>query len=113
MSKTENKSIEKYLEKRFCTWCNEHSTDDHKIIPIKGWAQQYTGIPDRIVILPYGHGTLWIEFKGGTAYGLTAMQQKWRKWLIDSDPNRYYCIDTKEDLEHLLNLIERCLTVKK
>ena len=96
-------SIEKYLESKMVRWCNDHGAK-----AIKGPAYMEAGIPDRIIVLPHGGGTLWVEFKGGTAYGLTPIQQWWKKLLLDSDPKRYFCIDTKEQLEDLINY---CLTL--
>ena len=91
-------SIEKYLEKKFVDWCREN-----KIIAVKGPAQMYKGIPDRIVIIPNG-GTIWVEFKGNTYYQLSPMQQKWKSFLLASDPDRYFCINTKEELNALIQL---------
>lgn len=93
-------SIEKYLEKKFIDWCKEH-----KVMAIKGPSQMYKGVPDRIAIIPNG-GTLWIEFKGDTYYQLTPMQQKWKSFIMASDPNRYFCVNTKEELKALITLCE-------
>jgi len=93
-------SIEKYLEHKFCDWCKQQD-----IQTVKGPSGMYKGIPDRIVIIPNG-GTLWVEFKGDTYYQLTPMQQLWKKILIQSDPERYFCINTKEELKELMDLCE-------
>jgi hypothetical protein len=45
---------------------------------------------------------VWVEVKGGTAYGLTPMQRQFKTRLMDSNPNRYFVLDTKEDLERLI-----------
>ena len=100
------KSIEKPLETKFVNWC-EHTLGGKAI---KGPAFMYTGIPDRIVVLPNGGGTLWVEFKGGTAYQLTPMQDWWRRKLIDSDSKRYFLVDNYDDLK---NLMDYCLTLIK
>lgn len=97
------KSIEKPLERSFVKWCKEYG-----IRAVKGPAYTDAGIPDRIVVIPHGGGTIWVEFKGGTAYGLTPIQEWWKRLLISSDPKRYFCIDSKEDLEKLK---EHCLTL--
>ena len=93
-------SIEKYLESKFVEWCKSVRT-----VAVKGPAQMYKGIPDRIVALPDGGGTVWVEFKGGTSYQLQPMQMHWRDLLERSNPNRYFVVDTKEDLDAL---IKRC-----
>lgn len=99
-------SIEKYLEKTFCDWCKTKGA-----IPVKGPANMYKGIPDRVVALPHGGGTIWVEFKGGTAYQLTDAQKMWRRMLIDSAPDRYFVIDSKEDLKHLIQTCEMFMRV--
>lgn len=98
-------SIEKYLEHKFVDWCKQH-----KILAVKGPATSYIGIPDRIVVLPNGGGTIWVEFKGGSYYQLTKMQTMWKAALVNSDPERYFCINSKEQLEELMN---HCLTMIK
>lgn len=100
---TTTKSIEKSLEKKFVEWCDSIGGK-----AVKGPAYMYAGIPDRIAVLPHGGGTIWVEFKGGTYYQLTPIQEHWRKRLIDSDPTRYFCIDTWEDYQ---TLIDYCLTL--
>ena len=90
-------SIEKYLEKKLVEWVRSIGGE-----AFKGPSAQYRGIPDRIVVLPMGGGTVWVEVKGGTDYGLTPMQVQFKKRLKDSNPNRYFVIDTKEDLERLI-----------
>lgn len=96
-------SIEKSLERSFVAWVKTQGGR-----AVKGPAYTDAGIPDRIVVLPDGGGTLWIEFKGGTAYGLTPMQLWWKRLLTSSDPERYRCIDTWDDLEKLK---QYCLTL--
>lgn len=71
----------------------------------KGPAMQYKGIPDRIVVLPNGGGTVWVEFKNGV-YNLTPMQKWWRDLLMSSDPERYFTVTTKDELEYCK---KRCL----
>ena len=93
-------SQEKYLERKLCEWVRSIGGE-----PVKGPSYTNKGIPDRILVLPKGGGTVWVEVKGGTYYQLTPIQQWWKELLIDSDPNRYFVIDTKEDLN---NLIETC-----
>lgn len=97
-------SNEKYLEHKF----NEF-IKSIKGVSVKGPAYMYTGIPDRIAVLPKGGGTIWVEFKGGTYYQLQPMQQWWRDVLLDSDPNRYFLVDNKEDLEALIETCKRLI----
>ena len=105
-----NTSIEKTLEKNFVSFIENICINGYYGKAIKGPSYMYTGIPDRIAILPGGGGTVWVEFKGGTYYGLTPKQVEWKQRLINSDPSRYFCIDTKEQLEELKNY---CLTLIK
>ena len=97
-------SNEKYLEHKF----NEF-IKSIKGMSIKGPAFMYTGIPDRIAVLPNGGGTIWVEFKGGTYYQLQPMQVWWKELLISSDPNRYFLVDNKEDLDHLIETCKRLI----
>ena len=101
-------SIEKYLERKFCLWLKSKGGE-----PVKGPSYTNKGIPDRIAVLPRGGGTLWIEFKGGTSYQLTPMQKWWKNLLLSSDPERYFCVDTKEDLERLIQRCESLIDSKK
>jgi hypothetical protein len=95
-------SLEKRLEKAFVKWIN---SIDGKAV--KGPAYQEMGIPDRIAVLPNGGGTVWVEFKSGDDYGLTPMQEEWKELLTSSDPERYFCVDSVE----LYNeLIDKCKT---
>ena len=97
-------SNEKYLEHKF----NEF-IKSIKGMSIKGPAFMYTGIPDRIAVLPNGGGTIWVEFKGGTYYQLQPMQVWWKELLISSDPNRYFLVDNKEDLDRLIETCKRLI----
>lgn len=87
-------SLEKLLERKLCEWVKSI-----KGRAVKGPAYTDKGIPDRIVILPHGGGTVWVEVKGGTYYQLTPMQVWWKELIMDSSPDRYFLIDTKDDLE--------------
>lgn len=66
-----------------------------------GW----TGVPDRIVLLPGG----WIAFvetkrpKGGR---LSPMQIKWSHWLQDLG-FRWYAVWNENDLQDFLQVIEQ------
>jgi hypothetical protein len=91
---------EKQLERKFCKWCRLKGIE-----PVKGPAEYAKGIPDRFLQLPNGGGTIYVEFKGTSYYGLTALQEWWKKYLLDSDPNRYYFV---EDDAGLAALQKRC-----
>lgn len=95
-------SMEKYLERKFVEW-----VDSVGGLAMKGPAALYKGVPDRIAILPYG-GTVWVEFKGGTEYGLTAMQKCFKDMLVKSDRTRYYVVDNKDDLASVIAIC-KCL----
>lgn len=97
-------SQEKPLEAKFCKWLRSVGGE-----PVKGPSFTNKGIPDRICVLPNGGGTIWVEFKGGTYYQLTPIQQWWKDLLISSDPSRYFLIDTKEDLERLIETCKRLI----
>lgn len=89
-------TLEKRLESRFCNWCK-----DKGVITVKGPSMLAKGFPDRIVILPNGAGTLYVEFKGDLYYGLTQLQEWWQRQLVYSAPRRHYVVDTDEKLEAL------------
>ena len=98
---------EKRLESNFVKWCK-----DRKIIAVKGPAPTAKGIPDRIVPLPHHGGTIYVEFKGNDSYyGLTPMQEWWKTYLQDSDPQRYFIVDTDERLEKLKHRCEEFMAV--
>ena len=94
-------ATESALEKNFSAWCQVRD-----IIPIKGPSMFAKGIPDRYVQLPDGGGTIYIEFKGTSYYGLTAMQRMWKDYLINSSPNRYFLVENTDELDALK---KRCL----
>ena len=95
-------SQEKPLERKFCEWLRSIGGE-----PVKGPSFTNKGIPDRIAVLPNGGGTVWIEFKGGTSYQLTPIQKWWRDLLMNSDPTRYFVVDTKEDLARVIETCKR------
>jgi hypothetical protein len=90
-------SQEKPLESKLVKWVTSIGGK-----AVKGPAFMYMGIPDRIIVLPNGGGTVWVEVKGGTYYTLTAMQEEWRERMLDSSPDRYFVVDNKEDLDHVI-----------
>ena len=99
-------SIEKYLENKFVEWCDEIGGK-----AFKGPAMQYKGFPDRFAILPNNGGTVYVEFKGGTEYGLTAMQKHFGRMITASDPMRYFVVDTKEDLAYLIECCKQFMNI--
>jgi hypothetical protein len=92
---------EQYLESHFVAWCKQHDA-----IAVKGPANLAKGFPDRFVALPNGAGTIYVEFKGTSYYGLQPMQKYWQKVLKNSDPYRYFVIDTKEQVLALESFCE-------
>lgn len=101
-------SNEKYLERKFNDYIKSI-----KGMSVKGPSHMYTGIPDRIAVLPNGGGTIWVEFKGGTYYQLQPMQKWWKELLVSSDPDRYFLVDTKEDLDKLVETCQRLIDTNK
>lgn len=97
-------SNEKYLERKFNEFIKSIGG-----MSVKGPSFMYTGIPDRIAVLPNGGGTIWVEFKGGTYYQLQPMQIWWKELLMSSDPNRYFLVDNKEDLDRLIETCKRLI----
>lgn len=95
-------SNEKPLERKFVKWINSIGGE-----AVKGPSNTNRGIPDRIVVLPNGGGTIWVEFKGGTYYQLTPTQVWWKDLLMSSDPKRYFLVDNQEDLDKLINTCKR------
>ena len=95
-------SQEKYLERKLCEWVRSIGGE-----PVKGPSYTNKGIPDRILVLPNGGGTVWVEVKGGTYYQLTPIQKWWKDLLMNSDPDRYFMIDTKEDLDKVIETCKR------
>jgi|LGOV01.1.fsa_nt_gb hypothetical protein len=97
---------EKRLERNFCAWCKERD-----IVPVKGPANLAKGIPDRFLGLPSGGGTIYVEFKGSSYYGLQPMQMWWQEYLLDSSLNRYFVIDNDEDLANLKSACEKFIAI--
>ena len=95
-------STEARLEKKFVQWCK-----DKDIIPIKGPSHLAKGFPDRFIQLPNGGGSAYIEFKGtSVAYDLTPMQVWWKEYLTNSNPNRYFVVENKQQLTELFEKLE-------
>jgi hypothetical protein len=92
---------EQYLESHFVKWCK-----DHDVTAVKGPVGLSKGFPDRFVALPNGAGTIYVEFKGTSDYGLSKMQLYWKQLLRDSDPYRYFVIETKEQVLALENFCQ-------
>jgi len=94
-------ATEQALEREFVNWCK-----DLDIQCIKGPSMFAKGFPDRFWQLPNGGGSVYCEFKGTSYYGLTKMQEWWQRYLVYSNPNRYFVVENKEELEQLK---KRCL----
>ena len=84
------------LEKSFVDWCNERDIE-----ALKGPVGLSKGFPDRFAMLTNGGGTVYVEFKGSGYYDLTRMQRWWQGYLRESNPNRYFVVRNREDLENL------------
>ena len=89
-------TIEKSLEASFVKWCR-----DHEIAALKGPVGLSKGFPDRFAMLPNGGGTIYVEFKGTSYYDLTEIQRWWQKYLLNSDPHRYFVVKDKLELAQL------------
>jgi len=99
-------STEQYLESNFAKWCR-----DQEIEPIKGPVATSKGFPDRFLQLPKGGGTIYVEFKGTSYYGLTPLQEWWRDYILDSSPHRYFVVENKEQLEKLKKLCQAFIAI--
>lgn len=100
-------STEAKLESKFVQWCNQRD-----IKPIKGPTATSKGFPDRFLQLPSGGGTIYIEFKGdNTYYSLSPLQEWWARYIRNSNPNRYFIVDSDEALEHVINMCEVLITI--
>jgi hypothetical protein len=100
-----NYATEKALERDFVNWCKHLD-----IQCVKGPSMFAKGFPDRFWQLPKNGGTVYAEFKGTSYYGLTPMQKWWQRYLVASNPNRYFVIEDKAELEalkkHCIQLME-------
>ena len=85
------------LERNFTKWC----MDTYEVYAVKGPAHFAKGFPDRFLQLPNGGGTIYVEFKGTSYYGLTKMQEWWRDYIKESSPHRYFLVENPEELEAL------------
>ena len=94
-------SYEKRLENNFVEWCKKRD-----IIAIKGPAQTAKGFPDRFLQLPHGGGSIYVEFKGDSYYGLSKIQKWWKKYIKDSSPHRYFIVDDMKSLDRLKRACE-------
>ena len=92
---------EKRLESNFVKWCK-----DKEIIAVKGPAHNAKGFPDRFLQLPNGGGTIYVEFKGDTYYGLSKIQEWWGEYIKESSPHRYFVVGSDEELARLKRACE-------
>ncbi len=99
-------TIEKRLENNFVKWCRERDIE-----PIKGPTATSKGFPDRFLQLPTGGGTIYVEFKGSSYYSLSTLQQWWKNYIQQSSPNRYFVIDTEEQLALLKQRCEQFIAI--
>ena len=99
-------TVEQRLEAKFVKWCKERGME-----PMKGPVGLSKGFPDRFVQLSNLGGTIYVEFKGTSYYGLSPMQVWWKEYIMASSPNRYFIIDTDADLEKLFKRVEQFMTI--
>jgi hypothetical protein len=99
---------EKQLEATFVRWCQYK-----KIVAIKGPSATAKGFPDRFLQLPNGGGTIYVEFKGTSYYGLAPLQVWWKEYLINSSPHRYFLVATDEELDHLKEMCLKFIAIGK
>jgi hypothetical protein len=96
---------EKQLENRLVKWCKAQEIECFK-------GTGHVGIPDRFFHLPYG-GTIYVELKGTSSYGLRPMQVWWRDMLRKSNPHRYFLVDDEETLKRLFLVCEALMECGK
>lgn len=92
---------EKYLERTFNNWLRSTFEWEGSV---KGPAHTNRGVPDRIIVLPKQGGTIWVEFKGDLPsykFDPESMQGEWMRMLQESNPNRYFFVETAADLVRL------------
>lgn len=99
-------TIEKRLEDNFVKWCKSKGME-----PMKGPVGLSKGFPDRFVQLPMLGGTIYVEFKGSSYYGLSPMQEWWKEYILSSSPNRYFVVDDDEDLARLKRRCEHLISI--
>lgn len=87
---------EQGLERNFVEWCKSKN-----IQAVKGPVTTSKGFPDRFVQLPNGGGTIYVEFKGTSDYGLSPLQLWWSEYIKQSSPHRYFLVDDEAKLERL------------
>jgi hypothetical protein len=99
-------TTEKRLETNFVAWCKSKG-----IYAMKGPTGTSKGFPDRFLQLPNLGGTIYVEFKGSSYYGLTPLQEWWKEYISSSSPHRYFVVDTDEDLEKLKRKCEHFISI--
>ena len=87
--------LEKALEAKLCRWVNDLGGKSLKWV-CPGWS----GVPDRIVLMPGGH-IHFVEMKRPKDGKLSALQKKWQLWLTDLG-FRSWVIWNHDDLEDFL-----------
>jgi hypothetical protein len=99
-------NVEARLEANFVKWCKEKG-----ILAIKGPVGTSKGFPDRFLQLPNMGGTVYVEFKGSSYYGLTPLQEWWKEYILSSSPNRYFVVDNDLDLVRLKRRCEHFISI--
>lgn len=99
-------TMESYLEDKFVEWCNKVEAK-----AVKGPTAQSKGFPDRFVALPNYGGTVYVEFKGTSSYGLEPLQKWWMMKIKKSSPDRYFLVACRSDLEDLIRMCEGFMAI--
>lgn len=97
--------LEKEIEKNLRKVVERHGGKCLKWV-CPGWS----GVPDRIVLLPRGR-IIFVETKRPKGGELSALQKKWAKWLVDLGFH-YDQVWDEEDLE-LFNIMYLIRTEEK
>jgi hypothetical protein len=81
--------LEKEIERQLVAMVSRHDGRCLKWV-CPGWS----GVPDRLVLIPGGH-IYFVELKRPKGGRLSAMQRKWRDWLMRL--GFMYCVIWSED----------------
>ena len=85
-------TLEKDIEQKLRKMVEKHGG-----LCLKWVCPGWTGVPDRIVLLPGGR-IIFVETKRPKGGKLSELQKKWAKWLIDLDFN-YWTVWDEASLE--------------
>lgn len=88
---------EKYLEKRL-----RESIKEMGLKALKFQSQSFTGMPDRLILLP-NERVIWVELKT-TGEDLDA-EQKSRKKMLEKIGHSVYVVDDIESLSRVIGIV--------